>query len=90
ETKCYHWLKDLNMMYQFNVQRTRVVKTQTEVASPNCVISENREQKPEATNTTCEECSNSVTKTREMLISSRERNAILRDISKNLEELLSL
>ncbi|KAH3845779.1 hypothetical protein DPMN_088067 [Dreissena polymorpha] len=40
---------------------------------------------------TCQACRSSVTKTQEeMLIASRERNAILKDINKNLEELVSL
>ncbi|KAH3781944.1 uncharacterized protein LOC127842292 [Dreissena polymorpha] len=73
------------------LQLTENLKTQTEVASSSCIKLENKKQKTDTTNTTCQACRSSVTKTQEeMLIASRERNTILKDINKNLEELVSL
>ncbi|KAH3877531.1 hypothetical protein DPMN_001404 [Dreissena polymorpha] len=73
------------------LQLTENLKTQTEVASSSCDKLENKKRKTDTTNTTCQACRSSVTKTQEeMLIASRERNTILKDINKNLEELVSL
>ncbi|KAH3877558.1 hypothetical protein DPMN_001432 [Dreissena polymorpha] len=73
------------------LQLTENLKTQTEVASSSCDKLENKKRNTDTTNTTCQACRSSVTKTQEeMLIASRERNTILKDINKNLEELVSL
>ncbi|XP_052233694.1 uncharacterized protein LOC127846469 isoform X2 [Dreissena polymorpha] len=72
------------------LQLTENLKTQTQVASTSCEKLENKKWKTDTTNTTCQACRSSVIKTQEMLIASRERNAILKDINKNLEELVSI